>query len=78
MGNVHNRLMLTKTLTARELICCKIFVRQFALRKLWCTILPIERIGGVPYLTRVLQSVSQVGGVNFYSKIMKKYDRKLF
>ena len=71
MGNVHNRLMLSKTLIARELICCKIFVKHLALRKLWCTILPIERMGGVPFLTRGLQSVSQVGGVNSYSKIMK-------
>ena len=68
MGNVYNRLILYKTLIARERTYCKIFVRHFALRKLWSTILPIERSGGIPYLTRGLQSVSQVGGVNSYSK----------
>ena len=29
---------------------------------------PHRENGGVPYLTRGLQSVSQVGGVNSYSK----------
>ena len=78
MGNVYNRLILCKTLIARKLICCKIFVRHLALRKLWSKILSIERRGGIPYLTRGLQSISQVGGVNSYSKIIKNYSRKLF
>ena len=78
MGNVYNRLILCKTLIARERTCCKIFVRHVALRKLWPTILPLERSEGIPYLTRGLRSVSQVGGVNSYSKIIKNYNRKLF
>ena len=72
MGNVYNRLILCKTQIARKRTCCKIFVRHLALRKLWFTILPLERKGGIPYLTRGLRSVSQVGGVNSYSKIIKK------
>ena len=47
LGNVYNRLILCKTLIARELACCKIFVRHLALRKLWPTILPIEGRGGI-------------------------------
>ena len=78
MGNVYNRLMLCKTLIARELTCCKIFVRHLAVRTLWSTILPIERMGGIPYLTNGLQSVSQVGGINSYCKIIIKYSRRLF
>ena len=45
MGNVYNRLILCKALIARELTCCKIFVRHLALR----------------YLPRDLKSVSRVG-----------------
>ena len=71
MGNVHNRLMLCKILIARELTYCKTFVRHLALRKLWSIILPIERMGGIPYLIRGMQSVPQVGGVNSYSTIIK-------
>ena len=56
---------------------CKIFVRHSALRKLWSTILPLERRGGVTYLTRGLRSVSQVGGVNSYSKYIKKLQQKV-
>ena len=52
--------------------------RYSAFRKLWFSILPIETRGGIPYLTRGLQSVSQVGGVNSHSKIIKTYNRKLF
>ena len=79
MGNVYNRLIQCKTLIARELTYCKIFVRHLALREFWSTILPIGRRGGIPYLTRGLLSVSQVGGVNSYSEIIKKhYSRKLF
>ena len=77
MGNVYNRLILCKTLIARELACCKIFVRHLALRKLWSSILSIEKRGGIPYLTRGLRSVSQVGGVNSYSKIIKKIQQKV-
>ena len=77
MGNVYNRLILCKTLIARERTCCKIFVRHLALRKLWSTMFPLERSGGIPYLTRDLQSVSQVGGVNSYSKIIKKIQQKV-
>ena len=68
MGNVYNRLILYKTLIARERTCCKIFVRHLALRKLWSTILPLERSGGIPYMTRGLRSVSQVGGINSHTK----------
>ena len=78
MGNVYNRLILCKTLIARERTCCKISVRHLALRKLWSTILTLKRGGGIPYLTRGLRSVSQVGGINSYSKSIKKYSRKLF
>ena len=77
MGNVYNKLMLCKTVIARELTCCKILVRHFALRKLWSTSLPIEERGGLPYLTRGLQAVSRVGGVNSCSKIITNYSRKL-
>ena len=80
MGNVYNRLILCKTLIARELACCKIFVRNLAFRKLCSRIRPTERRGGggIPYLTRGLRSVSQVGGVNSYSKTIKNYSRKFF
>ena len=71
MGNGYDRLILCKTIIARELTCCKIFVRHLALRKLWSTILFLEKKGGIPYLTHGLQSVSQVGGVNSFSKIIK-------
>ena len=78
MGNVYNRLILCKTPIARELACCKIFVRNLALRKLCSRIRPIERRGGgIPYLTRGLGSVSQVGGVNSYSKTIKELQQKV-
>ena len=77
MGNVYNRLILCKALIVRELICCKIFVRHLALRNLWSTKLSIERRRGIRYLTRGLQSVSRVGGVNSYSKIIKKLQQKV-
>ena len=77
MGNVHNRLMLCKTLIARALTSFKMFVRHLALKKLWSTILPVERMGGIPYLTRGLQSVSQVDGVNSYSKTIKEIQQKV-
>ena len=78
MGNVHNRLMLCKTLIARELICCKLILRHLVLRQVRSTILLIERMGGIPYLTRGLQSVSQVGGVNSYSKIINNTAESCF
>ena len=71
MGNVYNMLILCNILIVREVTGCKILIRHLALRKLWSTILPIERRGGIPYLTCILQSVSQVGGVNSYSKTIK-------
>ena len=78
MGNIYNKLMLHKTLIANELTCCKILERYLALRKLWSNSLLIEKRGGIPYLTRSLQAVSQVGGVNSCSKIITNYSRKLF
>ena len=78
MINVYNKLMLCKTLIARELTWCKILVRHLSLRKLWSTSLPIEKRGSIPYLTRGLQAVSRVDGVHSCGKIITNYSRKLF
>ena len=41
-------------------------------------ILLLGRSGGILYLTRGLRSVSQVGGVNSYSKIIKNTTESCF